>query len=439
MEDGDWVATTPEGLFDGSEKGRQQVAYRIGGGLNVVPVDRFFQDFYHPGLYEEVILGKRPTPEVRIGRALPPTIRILSPSSGTLEQPKTIVETEVVDQGGGVSQLAIFQNGARLLASGRTRQDGKRLVRTFEVGLIEGENTFEVKAASGDGSWESEPATVVVRYERPLEKSELHLVAVGISKYREPGFRLAHAANDADAMAKLFADRGPTLYAKVNARTLVDQQATRAEILKALQEAAQKTRAQDTLVVFVAGHGVMVGQRYYFLPYEVSPGSQRLEDAFREQALPADTVSEYLGGAKALKRILVLDTCASGGALALVTRSRSSVSLRAAVERLSRSQGLFTIAASAASEEAKESKLLGHGVLTYSLLAALGAAQGGPLEGKPLQPSSADRVVDVLEWFHYADGNARRLSEQMLDSSQDVQMSAIGSSFPVLPVDRSAK
>jgi hypothetical protein len=35
--------------------------------------------------------------------------------------------------------------------------------------------------------------------------------------------------------------------------------------------------------------------------------------------------------------------------------------------------------------------------------------------------------------------NVRRLSEQMLDSSQDVQVSAIGSSFPVLPVDHVAK
>ncbi|HVX61939.1 MAG TPA: WD40 repeat domain-containing protein, partial [Pirellulales bacterium] len=51
VDDGrDWLAATPEGLFDGSEGGRERVAFRIGGGLNVVPVDRFFQDFYRPGL-----------------------------------------------------------------------------------------------------------------------------------------------------------------------------------------------------------------------------------------------------------------------------------------------------------------------------------------------------------------------------------------------------
>src|SRR5206468_2461103 len=46
----DWMVVTPDGLFDGSAGGRQLVAYRIGGALTLVPVDRFFQDFYRPGL-----------------------------------------------------------------------------------------------------------------------------------------------------------------------------------------------------------------------------------------------------------------------------------------------------------------------------------------------------------------------------------------------------
>jgi len=59
---------------------------------------------------------------------------------------------------------------------------------------------------------------------------------------------------------------------------------------------------------------------------------------------------------------------------------------------------VFTIAASAAAEEAKESKQLGHGLLTYALLAGLGAVKEGPLEGKRIEPSSPDQTVYVLEW-----------------------------------------
>jgi len=178
----------------------------------------------------------------------------------------------------------------------------------------------------------------------------------------------------------------------------------------------------------------MIGQRYYFLPFDFGRKAEQLEDDVRNQGLPADVISEALGSAHALKRLLILDTCASGGALAVASRSRSSASLRSAVERLARAQGVFTIAASAAAEEAKESKQLGHGLLTYALLAGLGAVKEGPLEGKRIEPSSPDQTVYVLEWFQYADGNVRRLSEQLFGSSQDVQTSTQGTSFPVLPL-----
>ena len=55
-----WLVTTPEGLFDGSAGGRERVMFRVGGGLNVVPVDRFFQDFYYPGLLAAIWRGERP-------------------------------------------------------------------------------------------------------------------------------------------------------------------------------------------------------------------------------------------------------------------------------------------------------------------------------------------------------------------------------------------
>ena len=39
-----------------------RVAFRIGKGLDVVPLDRFFQDFYYPGLLAAIWRGERPMP-----------------------------------------------------------------------------------------------------------------------------------------------------------------------------------------------------------------------------------------------------------------------------------------------------------------------------------------------------------------------------------------
>lgn len=435
VDDGrDWLAATPEGLFDGSEGGRERVAFRVGRGLNVVPVDRFFQDFYRPGLMASLWNAVPTLPDVQIGKSLPPRLKIVTPTAGEVESASVTLEVEATDQGGGISALTLYQNGARVLAPGEKRLDGKILHRSFRVALVEGENRLRVASATADGSWESEPAEIVLRYEKPLAKSRLYVVTVGISRYADAAMSLSFAAPDAQDLAELFQRRGQTLYEQVHLTTLIDDQATKSGIQQALKQAADQTRPQDTLMLFLAGHGTMIGQRYYFIPQDFRKQAERLEDDIRQQGLPADELSDCLGAAAALKRILILDTCASGGALRVALKSRAGFELRGAIERLSRTQGIFTIAASAASEQAQEVKELGHGVLSYALLAGLSAVRAGPLIDKHAQPSGADQVVDVMDWFSFASGQVPRLTETYYGVSQEVQTSTQGASFPLLPL-----
>jgi hypothetical protein len=402
----------------------------------VVPVDRFFQEFYRPGLLTEVLAGSRPVPEVHLARSPPPKLRILSPRPGEIKNQNITVEVSAQDQGGGVANLSIYQNDARVLADGDSRQSGKTVLRTFQLSLIEGKNHLRITATNSEDSWESEPAEIVLSYDRPLErKSDLYIVAVGINKYADANLNLNYAASDAKAISELFRRRGASLYSQVHVTEVTDTEATRVAIRDAVKKAAAESKPQDTFVLVLAGHGSMVGQRYYFVPHELRKQAESLEDDLRTQGLPADEISDYLGTAKALKRVLILDTCASGGALKLASRGRSGFALRNAIERLSRAQGVFTIAAASASQEAQESKELGHGVLSYALLAALKGVKSGPLEGKSVQPTGTDRVVDVLEWFSFASGHVPRLTEKYHGAAQDVQTSTQGQSFPVLPLD----
>ena len=430
-----WLVTTPEGLFDGSPDSRRMVSYRIPGQLNAVPVDRFFQEFYRPGLLIAVERGERPMPDFEIGEGLPPRLKIISPESGLVDSKLVELKVAATDQGGGVSGLAVYHNNARVLARADSRREGETLYRTFHISLVEGENHLRITAASADGSWEAEPVEIVLTYEEPLDKSELHVLAIGASRYADANLNLNFAARDAQVVAELFRRRGGDLYANVHITEVVDKQATRKGITQALKKVTAATSPQDTLVVFLAGHGTMVGQRYYFVPHEMRRQEDLLEDDIRKQGLPADEISDYIGSASALKRLLIFDTCASGGALGSALKSRSGFALRGAIERLSRTQGVFTIAASAATEEAQESKDLGHGVLSYTLLAGLKAVEGGPLEGRHVQPSNPERVVDVMDWFSFAAGQVPRLTERLYGVSQDVQMSTQGTSFPVLPLD----
>jgi WD40 repeat protein len=433
----DWLVTTPEGLFDGSAGGRQQVAYRVGGGLNVAPVDRFFKDFYHPGLLAELFQGKRPRPEVELGQSTPPAVKVVSPAgSAVVEESQVTLEVEATDQGGGVQGPWLIHNGARVLSRDEPQTAGKVVRRRFTVALVEGENRLEVKAANRDGSQDSEPAILTLRYLKRLARPELFLLAVGVNRYADETLNLKFARADAEALADLFQRRGKgSLYADVHRTLLLDDKATRAGIRDAFQEIARQARPQDVLVVFLAGHGTTIGQRYYFIPHDFrpTPGKTTEEDV-RRQGLPDDVLGDYLAAVPALKRLLILDTCASGAA-GLIRKGRNPFAFRGAIETLGRSQGAFTLAAAAASEEAQEVEELGHGVLSYALLAGMKAVDTGPLKDEAIHPGNPERVASVLEWFNFASGQVPRLTKKYFGREQDVQSGGQGNSFPLLPVE----
>jgi WD40 repeat protein/uncharacterized caspase-like protein len=431
----DWLMTTPEGLFDGSAGGREKVMFRVGSGLDVVPVDRFFQDFYYPGLLAAIWRGERPLPRVEMGGSLPPKVTIVAPNDGgVVEQNRTTVNVEALDQGGGIRGPWLIQNGARVLAAGKTERKGKTIRRVFEVPLVQGENRLEFYAASADGSWESEPAVVTLRYEKPLPKPDLYLVSVGVNRCAEKSIGLGFAAADAQAIAELFRQRGPSLYRAVHATTLLDERATAAAIVEALRQLSEQSRPQDTVAVFLSGHGAVVGRQYYFLPHEFHRQAKSWDEDVRLQGLSAQRLQETLVAAAALKRVVVFDTGQSGGAIGLVKTARDSFALRGAIERLSRASGAFMIASAAVSDEAQEVPDLKHGVLTYALLAGLHAAPGGPLDNQWIQPKNKDRVADVLDWFGFASAHVPQLTKRYFGQQQELQHSSFGTSFPILPV-----
>ncbi len=435
----DWLVVTLDGFFDGSQGGMQKVSYQVGNGSYVVPVERFFQDFYRPGLLAAIMRGERPLPTVEIDRQLPPKLRIVSPEPGPVESREVTVVAEATDQGGGISHFAIFQNGSRLLTESKSQQDGKTLRRTFQVRLVEGDNELSVRAACEDGSWESEPASVRLRYEKPVPGAELYLVAIGINQYTDETLNLRFARADAEAMVRLFESRGPALYGqgKVHTWLLVDEQATKDNIQKTLAEVVERAQPQDTLVVSLSGHGTMLYQRYFFLPHEARcrPG-RSVEDEVREFGIPGDTLNDWISRVPALKRVSIFDTCQSGGAIAVSQTARSTWQFQKALETMARSQGSFIIAATAAGDEAQEVPDLGHGVLTYTLLAGLGEVEQTIPGFRKLEPPEGEKLLTVRDWFGFAQDRVPTLSKLFFKREQLVNFQSRGQNFPILPMAR---
>ncbi|WP_197454965.1 caspase family protein [Stieleria varia] len=434
-----WLVFTPQGAFDGTSVGRKQTTFRVGDRLKVVAADRFFQDLYRPGLLPRLLGGENIDAPTDFAQQQAPKVEMLSPSSrSVVNQSQVEIKARFTDLGGGIARPWVFHNGSRVLVDGNWPADGRTREFTFSLALVEGDNSIEVFSASEDKSWESDPAQIVIRHETPMAQPTLHLVAVGVSQYAQETMNLKFAAIDADSIATIFDQRGPALYGQDRVRIVRvnDQQATRQGILTAIDEVAKASNPQDTFVLFLAGHGSMVGQRYYFLPHDFEKQSDNLEEDIRRQGLPGDELNDALASVAARRRVMIYDTCQSGGAIQLARTARNGLAFRGALERMSRATGSYIIAATSASAEAHEIEDLGHGVLSYTLLAGAGAEQlKGPLRSQPVVPQNS-KTLDVRDWFNYAQDKVPGLTKLYLGEEQFVEANASGSNFPILPLSK---
>ena len=171
------------------------------------------------------------------------------------------------------------------------------------VPLVPGRNKIQLSALNSEGV-ESLRQTVYIQATGEPGASDLWLVTVGVSHYRNSRYDLRFAAKDAQDVATLLSGRYAAGAAHVLA--LNDDKATR-DGIRAARAWLQQARPQDTVVVFVAGHGMTdPEQNYYFGTYDIDPAQPSVN------GLPFEEFENLLDGIAPLKKLLLVDTCFSG-------------------------------------------------------------------------------------------------------------------------------
>lgn len=422
----DWLAVTPDGLFDGSVDGAERlVAWRIQN--RTFPPSRFFNDYYTPNLLSRVLVGERPKPVLNLNDIqLPPTVAIALAKGSRVVLGRNVINVEAKDQGGGVSEVRLFQNG-KLVGARPGRE--RTTAYTFEVEAIAGENDFKAVALSRDRV-ESDADHLKVLCEAPEPtKPALHLLVVGVSRYADSSFNLDFARLDGEAVAAFFAH--DMLFRAVDKVALFDKDATKAAILQALMGLAERAEPQDVLVIYFAGHGISLDEQFYFLPYDMQREAEE-QSAIAKYGIPASAISDALLRAKPLKQVLILDSCESEGALPLLAKTMMfhsrgmSASQEKAVTMLAHSHGFYLIAASAKQQSAFEIKELGHGTLTYALLSGLGE------KGSPQAQLTSEGIVTMQALILFVNQQVPKLMEKYHPGeTQNVVSWDLGMDFPL--------
>ncbi len=141
-----------------------------------------------------------------------------------------------------------------------------------------------------------------------IEKPNLYLVSVGASKYQHRNYEqgVAFSAKDARNVVEMFRAQQGKRYHRVEAKLLLDENATLANLRAAMDWLQEKATADAQVVVYLSGHGGpnMLGG-YTYLLHDSQPllASSRMQGTWLRDRL------QKIAGT----RLLLLDTCHAGG------------------------------------------------------------------------------------------------------------------------------
>ena len=206
-----------------------------------------------------------------------------------------------------IDRINIWVNDVPVFGmNGHSVKDKKlnNITQTFPIRLSVGRNKIQVSSTNSNG-FESLKETFSILYDTEETKPDLYLVAIGVSDYQNDMYDLQYAAKDATDISTLFKDKSKQ-FENVHSIKVLNKNATVENILK-LKSELEKTKVDDVVLLFFAGHGVLDDEmNYYLATTEIDV------DNMSGTALRYDYLEGLFDGIPARKKTIIIDACHSG-------------------------------------------------------------------------------------------------------------------------------
>lgn len=403
LRDGRWVLWTEAGYFDAGTGAEDLVGWLVprpgGERVDYFGVSRFRDRYLRPDVIDQVLAQRDTTKalalanEQRVKRAAeqaePEVVKTiqagLAPLPVTQALPPVVTLAQLPRIETASAEIAIdfklFSPAGQKVDRVTVRIDGRPVEATVKqagtgaggetegrmiVSLPKAEGKIQIFAEGLNGT--SMPAELDFKSSSPALKAladrrpTLYMLSVGVSKYANPDFNLGLAAKDANDFAASMQRQAGVYYKKVDARVIVDEQATRAAVLQGLRWLQNVTTPDDVAILFIAGHGVAdAADLYHFLPHDVKE-NQLSQTAVSETQLRG-TLATIKGRA-----LFFVDTCFSGKSVGKFTRRELT---RMANGLASAELGVIVFSGSAPRQESLEDPAWGNGAFTKALVEGL--------------------------------------------------------------------
>lgn len=260
----------------------------------------------------------------------------------------------------------------------------------LRVKLSAGLNTIQVRVVDSKGVASAPGQVVCVSLDKGVPR-KLFLVALGVSKYQDSSANLRYAASDAERLTEHFKTEKLGFDA-VETLLLRDEEVT-LECLPRLRAFFGKAGLNDTVILFVAGHGLLDASKYYFASHDIDFAKPGVK------GIPFDSLEALLKGLDSRNKLMLMDTCHAGEAPAKpagfqvpLTVETQGVNVKAVAVRsitaktplenrglllsdyfadLNRADGIVAIGASSAADVAIEYEAIKGGIFTAAVVVGL--------------------------------------------------------------------
>ncbi|UXP33687.1 caspase family protein [Reichenbachiella agarivorans] len=413
-KEGEWIVVTEQGYYMSSTRGGQYVGFHQNQGFREAakyyPFENFDLKYNRPDLVLEVLgMGSDQLRELiykayqkRVkkmglreedisGELNLPTVRI-DGAGQTVKDKFYTLKFTAADDKLMLDRIHVYVNDIPIFGikgiSVKEEVNRQKIYKSIPVELTAGKNKIQVSTMNISGI-ESLKETVIIYYEGADPKPDLHVVTIGVSNYKDSQYDLTYASKDATDIANLFFGHHQR-YNQIHIHRFTDALAQREQIL-AVKEKLLKTKVEDEVILFMAGHGLLDDKLdYYFATQDIDFSNPS------GRGLKYEELEGLLDGIPARQKLMLIDACHSGEVdkedtqLIASSVSTTGVSTRGFAKKpqpiginntfelmqelfadLRRGTGAMVISSASGVEFAFESPEWQNGVFTYALLEGL--------------------------------------------------------------------
>ena len=285
--------------------------------------------------------------------------------------------------------------------------NGQKYMGQWENHTFHGKGTFDAgngKIITGEWNKGEFVETKEVQTEKEVVNSKVYAVIIGISHYT--GLQsLKYTDDDAYRMYGFLKSPEGGAVPDEQISLLIDGNATKKNVIKALEKTFEEAGKNDMVMVYYSGHG---------LPDAILPSNY---DGSANKIYYKEIYS-IIENSEAKQKLCIIDACHSGGMLGIKgVNDKMPTTAQIYYENLNGKEGGTAIVTSSKTEEVSiENTGLRQGIFSYFWIKAL----------KGMADNNDNKVVTISEAFSYVQSNVKKYTSNyqtpQLDGSFDADL-----------------